>query len=158
MVSLRGNVALARECRSLLTSQDLSLMYKSWIRPTLEYGSILYAGAASTHLQWLDYLQSLIEQPVVHTFNHYFTAVMHRLLDWSVISLLVRGEVVYRITAHYFVVLRILVASLPVCMPGILLRICALLIQLISGPLIGFDVVGRLWWSTFGMLFCRTYS
>ena len=70
-----------------------------------------------------------LSRPVVHTFNYYFTAVMHRLLDWSVVSLLVRGEVVYRITAHYFVVLRILVASLPVCMPGILLRICALLIQ-----------------------------
>ena len=114
-------------CRSLLTSQHLSLMYKSWIRPALEYGSILYAGAASTHLQRLDYLQSRIEQTCSSQF-HYFTAVMHRLLDWSVVSLLVRGEVVYRITAHYFVVLRILVTSLPICMPGILLRICALLI------------------------------
>ena len=93
-----------------------------------------------------------LSRPVVHTFNHYFTTVMHRLLDWSVVSLLVRGEVVYRITAHYFVVLRMLVASLPVCMPRILLCICALLIQLISGPSIGFDVVGRLWRSTFGTL------
>ena len=83
-----------------------------------------------------------LSRPVVHTFNHYFTTVMHRLLDWSVVSLLVRGEVV----------LRMLVASLPVCMPRILLYICALLIQLISGPSIGFDVVGRLWRSTFGTL------
>ena len=44
-----------------------------------------------------------------------------------------------------------------VCMPGILLRICALLIQLISEPSIGFDVVGRLWRSTFGILSHRTY-
>ena len=46
---------------SLLTSQDLSLMYKSWIRPALEYGNILYAGGAFTHLQLLDHLQSQIE-------------------------------------------------------------------------------------------------
>ena len=98
-----------------------------------------------------------LRRPAAHSFNHYITAVMHRLLDWSVISLLVRGEVIYRITAHYFVELRILVASLPICMPGILLRICALLIQLISGPSIGFDVVGRLWRSTFGTLSRLTY-
>ena len=48
-----------------------------------------------------------LSRRAVHTFNHYFTAVMHRLLDWSVVSLLVRGEVIYKITAHYFVVLRI---------------------------------------------------
>ena len=30
-------------CHSFLTSRDLCLMYKSWIRPTLEYGNILYS-------------------------------------------------------------------------------------------------------------------
>ena len=35
-------------CHSLFTSQDLCLMYRLWIRPTLEYGNILYSGAAST--------------------------------------------------------------------------------------------------------------
>ena len=45
-------------CCSLLTSQDLCLMYKSWIRPTLEYGNILYSGAALSHLQRLDNLQA----------------------------------------------------------------------------------------------------
>ena len=61
-------------CRSLLTSQDLSLMYKSWIRPALEYGSILYARAASTHLQQLDCLQSRIEQ----TCSSHFQSLLHR--------------------------------------------------------------------------------
>ena len=36
-------------------------IYKSWIRPTLEYGSILYSGAANTQLRCLDDLQSRIE-------------------------------------------------------------------------------------------------
>ena len=61
-------------CRSLLTSQALSLMYKSWIHPALEYGSILYAGAASTHLQRLDCLQSRIEQ----TCSSHFQSLLHR--------------------------------------------------------------------------------
>jgi len=45
----------------LLTEQDMSIIYKSWIRPILEYGSILYSGAATTHLRRLDNLQSRIE-------------------------------------------------------------------------------------------------
>ena len=61
-------------CRSLLTSQDLSLMYKSWICPALEYGSILYAGAASTHLQRLDCLQSRIEQTCSSHFQSLATS------------------------------------------------------------------------------------
>ena len=66
-----------------------------------------------------------LSRPVAHTFNHYFIIVMHQLLDWFVISLLVKGEEFYRIVAHYFVVLTILIASLPVYMPGILLHIRA---------------------------------
>ena len=49
-------------------------MYKSWIRPALVYGSILYAGAASTHLQRLDCLQSRIEQ----TCSSHFQSLLHR--------------------------------------------------------------------------------
>ena len=47
-------------CHSLLTQQDMCTVYKSWIRPTLEYGNILYSGAATTHLCHLDALQSQI--------------------------------------------------------------------------------------------------
>ena len=72
-------------CRSLLTSQDLSLMYKSWVRPALEYGSILYAGAASTHLQRLDRLQSRIEQ----TCCSHFQSLLHRR-NASIIGLVCR--------------------------------------------------------------------
>ena len=45
-------------CRSLLTQQDMCTVYKSWIRLTLEYGNILYSGAATTHLCRLNALQS----------------------------------------------------------------------------------------------------
>ena len=33
-------------CRSFLTKQDMCTIYKSWIRPTLEYGSILFKPGA----------------------------------------------------------------------------------------------------------------
>ena len=72
-------------CCSLLTSQDLSLMYKSWIRPALEYGNILYAGAAFTHLQRLDRLQSRIEQ----TCCSHFQSLFHRR-NASIIGLVCR--------------------------------------------------------------------
>ena len=47
-------------CRSLLTEQDVSIIYKSWNRPILEYGNMLYSGAAATHLHRLNNLQSQI--------------------------------------------------------------------------------------------------
>ena len=56
-------------CRSLLTNQDMTNIYKSWIRPILEYGSILYSRAAATHLNRLDYLQSRIEQTCSFVFQ-----------------------------------------------------------------------------------------
>ena len=56
-------------CRSFLAKQDISTIYKSWIRPTLEYGNILYSGAASTHLRRLDDLQSRIEQSCSFCFS-----------------------------------------------------------------------------------------
>ena len=45
-------------CHSFITKQDMCTICKSWICPTLEYGSILYSGAANTHLPHLDDLQS----------------------------------------------------------------------------------------------------
>ena len=48
-------------CCYLLTEQDMSTRYKSWIRPILEYGSILYSGAAITYLHCLNGLQSRFE-------------------------------------------------------------------------------------------------
>ena len=81
----RGKRGLAYCCRSLLTSQDLSLMYKSWIHPALEYGNILYAGAASTHLQRLDCLQSRIEQ----TCSSHFQSLLHHR-NASIIGLVCR--------------------------------------------------------------------
>ena len=44
-------------------------IYKSWIRPAIEYGSILYSGAASTHLHRLDNLQSCIEGSCSFVFS-----------------------------------------------------------------------------------------
>ena len=68
-------------CRSLLTSQDLCLIYKSWIRLTLEYGNILYSGAALGHLQRLDNWQTRIESTCCSTFppllHHRNTVIIH---------------------------------------------------------------------------------
>ena len=145
-------------CRSLHTSQDLSLMYKSWIRPALEYGSILYAGATSTHLQRLDCLQSRIEQ----TCSSHFQSLLHHR-NASIIGQVCRllaGEgqgslqnycPLFRGAENTHRQSTRLHAWDPAAH-------CALLIQLISGPSIGFDVVGRLWRSTFGILFRQTYS
>ena len=48
-------------CRSLFNCQDVFFLYKSWIRPALEYGSILYSSAASSHLNRLNSLQTRVE-------------------------------------------------------------------------------------------------
>ena len=62
-------------------------IYKSWICPILEYGSILYSGAANTHLRRLDDLQSRIErtcsfvfQPRSHRRNAAIMGLICRLL------------------------------------------------------------------------------
>ena len=47
--------------RSLLGSQGIATAYKSWIRPSLEYGTILYSGAAQSHLARLDSFQACVE-------------------------------------------------------------------------------------------------
>ena len=48
-------------CHSFINKQDKCTIYKSWIRPTIEYGSILYSEAANTHLRCLDNLKSQIK-------------------------------------------------------------------------------------------------
>ena len=45
---------------SLYGSQGIATLYKSWIRLVLEYNSILYSGAALTHLNCLDYFQTRV--------------------------------------------------------------------------------------------------
>ena len=47
--------------RSLLGSQGIATAYKSWIRSSLEYGAILYSGAAQSHLARLDSFQARVE-------------------------------------------------------------------------------------------------
>ena len=48
-------------CRSLFGCEGVAIHYKSWIRPILEYGSILYSGAALSHLNCLECLQARVE-------------------------------------------------------------------------------------------------
>ena len=60
-------------------------IYKSWICPTLEYGSILYSGAANTYLCRLDNLQSRIERSCSFVFkplsHHQNAAIMGLVLQ-----------------------------------------------------------------------------
>ena len=48
-------------CCSLLSEQDMCILYKSWIHPILEYSNTLCSGATNTHLHSLDDLRSRIE-------------------------------------------------------------------------------------------------
>jgi len=54
---------------SLLDVGGLSLMYKAFIRSCLEYGHLLYYGAANTHLCGLDSLQHRAEGICSTTFS-----------------------------------------------------------------------------------------
>ena len=51
-------------CWSLFGHECIATLYKPWIRPVLEYGSILYSGAALSHLNHLDHLQARVENYV----------------------------------------------------------------------------------------------
>ena len=59
----RGKQRLSQlyRCRSLFGCEGTATLYKTWIRPTLEYGSILYSGAALSHLNRLERLQARVE-------------------------------------------------------------------------------------------------
>ena len=120
-------------CRFLLTSQDLCLMHKSWIHPTLEYGNILYSGAALSHLQHLDNLQVQIEhtccltcQPLLHCRNAAIIGFVCCLLAGE-------GWGTCRVSARYSVELITSVAGPAVFTPGILQIICILLTLVIFG-------------------------
>ena len=47
--------------QSLLGSQGIATAYKSWIRPSFEYGAILYSGAGQSHLAHLNSFQAHVE-------------------------------------------------------------------------------------------------
>ena len=55
-------------------------LYTSWIRPVLEYGSILYSGVALTHLNRLDQFQARVENMCEFTFpsltNHQSASIL----------------------------------------------------------------------------------
>ena len=94
----KQRVSQLYRCHSLLTSQDLCLMYRSWIRPTLEYGNILYCGAALSY-DVLITCKLELSVPAVQLSNLYFTAVMRQSLDLSAVSLLGRDEGICKISA-----------------------------------------------------------
>ena len=60
MIISRTKHRLAQLCRlsPYLDSVGLSIMYKSFVRSSLEYGHLLYFGAAKGYLKRLDALQS----------------------------------------------------------------------------------------------------
>ena len=55
-------------CHDFINSHDLSILYKSWIRPAIEYGCVSYSGAVPTHLHRFNTLQTHVE----HTYALYF--------------------------------------------------------------------------------------
>ena len=55
--------------RQFLDVEGLSLMYKAFIRPCLEYGHLLYYGAANSYLCRLDSLQHCAEGMCSTTFS-----------------------------------------------------------------------------------------
>ena len=52
----RGKQRLSQlyHCRSLFGHEGIATIYKSWICPVLECGSILYSRAALSHLNCVD--------------------------------------------------------------------------------------------------------
>ena len=72
----KQQLGLLYRCRNLLNSHDLSILYKSWVRPAIEYGYMyaLYSGAAPSHLHRLDTLQTRVE----HMSDSKFTSLCDR--------------------------------------------------------------------------------
>ena len=123
-------------CRSLLTSQDLCLMHKSWIHPTLEYGNILYFGAALSHLQHLDNLQVQIERTCCLTCQLLLHCRNVAIIEFVCCLLAApcrEGMGTCKVSARYSVELITSVAGPAVFMPGILQIICILLTLVIFG-------------------------
>ena len=89
-------------------------MYRSWIRPTLEYGNILYYGAAPSHVRRLDNLQTRIEHTCCSTFESLLHC-HHAAIIGSVCCLLARER-----RAQCFAEVLTSVAGLAVFIPGTL--------------------------------------
>ena len=87
LVLTRGKQWLGQlyRCCSFLNPHDLSTFYKSWIRPAIEYGHVLYYGAAPSHLHHLDALQARIEHMSSSKFLslcNYRNAAIMGLVCW----------------------------------------------------------------------------
>ena len=61
-------------CRNFFNHHDLSILYKSWVRPTIEYGYVLYSGASPSHLHCLNTLQTCVE----HMSSSKFSSLCNR--------------------------------------------------------------------------------
>ena len=84
-------------CCSFLSSQDLCVMYKSWIHPTLEHGNALYSEAVLSHMQYLNNLQTQIEctcSSASQSLRMSITIILQSLY-WFAISLLGSNEGIY---------------------------------------------------------------
>ena len=57
----RSKVAALRRLRPYLDNDNMKLMYTSFVRSGMEYGNLLYMGAAGSHLQKLDRVQQAAE-------------------------------------------------------------------------------------------------
>jgi hypothetical protein len=58
----RQRVGALRNLRPYLDAQNMKAMYESFVRSILEYGNVLYMGAAESHLAKLDQIQSSVEK------------------------------------------------------------------------------------------------
>ena len=89
-------------------------VYRSWIRPTLEYGNILYSGAVPSHVRRLENLQTRIERTCCSTFESLLHC-HHAAIIGFVCCLLVRER-----PAQCFAELLTSVAGLAVFISGTL--------------------------------------
>ena len=58
----RARIGALRRIAHLLESQSLKLMYTSFIRSIMEYGSVAWMGAAQSHLDKLDSIQETAQR------------------------------------------------------------------------------------------------
>ena len=58
----KSRLGMLTRLRSLLDDRSMMLMYTSFIRPMLEYGSVCFMGAKSVHLDKLDAIQRSAEK------------------------------------------------------------------------------------------------
>ena len=113
-------------------------LYKSWIRPILEYGNILYSKAANTHSCRLDNLQSRIERTCSVTFQPLLQRQHAAIM--SLVCCLLAGEGRGNLSTSY-VELQFF-AGLISFIHMTQLNICILSISVILKHLIDLNVVG----------------